>query len=135
MAKITIGFAIALMLLGAGCYLGAEPEHRSPTALIPTIDGAFVLIGGLLALNPKLRMHAMHVAVLFGLLGFIAAIGGLIARRPSGLGLIDMLGMTILTGVFTAMCVNSFIQARRARAAQAGFPVVPPSSDRSSSTP
>src|SRR5437762_13246003 len=99
------------MALGLGCYFAAEPEHRSPTALIPTFDGVFILIGGLLALNPKLRMHAMHVAVLFGLLGFIAAVGGLIARRPSGLGLIDMGGMAVLTGVFTVLCVRSFIQA------------------------
>ena len=118
MAKITIGFAIALMALGLGCYFAAEPEHRSPTALIPTIDGVFILIGGLLALKPKLRMHGMHVAVLFGLLGFIAAIGGMIARRPHGLGLIDMLGMTILCGAFTALCVNSFIQTRRNRSAE-----------------
>src|SRR6185436_4499281 len=103
-AKLTIGFALALIVLGLGCYLAAEPEHRSMTALIPTFDGVFILIGGLVALNPKLRMHGMHVAVLFGLIGFIAALGGLIARRPTGLGLIDMLGMLILTGVFTALC-------------------------------
>lgn len=117
MAKLTIGFAVVLMALGLGCYLAADPGHRSPTALIPTFDGVFILIGGLLALNPKLRMHAMHVAVLFGLIGFIAAAGGLIARRPSGLGLIDMLGMLILTGIFTVLCVRSFIAARRTRLA------------------
>jgi hypothetical protein len=52
------------------------------------------------------------------LLGFIAAIGAIIARKPHGIGLIDMLGMLILTGIFTAMCVNSFIQARRNRTAE-----------------
>lgn len=117
MAKIAIGFAVVLIAMGIGCYFAAEPAHRSPTALIPTIDGVLILIGGLVALNPKLRMHGMHVAVLFGLLGFLAALGGLIARRPSGLGLVDMLGMLILTGIFTAMCVRSFIQARRNRVA------------------
>ena len=116
MAKISIAFALALIILGFACYFGAEPEHRSPTAYIfPAGDGLFILIGGLLALNPKFHMHAMHIAVLFGLLGFIAALGGLIGRKPHGLGLIDMLGMLILTGTFTALCVRSFIQSRRAR--------------------
>src|SRR6185369_11330711 len=103
------------------------PEHRSPTALIPSINGVLILIGGLLALNPKLRMHAMHVAVLFGLIGFIAAVISIIKRKPSGIALVDMGGMAVLTGLFTVLCVRSFIQARRARlAATPGFPVQPP---------
>ncbi|HEX3358263.1 MAG TPA: hypothetical protein VHS31_14920 [Tepidisphaeraceae bacterium] len=132
MAKVTIGFALGLILLGAVCFFAAEPEHRSPTAFIPSIDGVFILIGGLLALNPKHRMHAMHVAVLFGMLGLFAAVAGIIARRPHGLAMLDMGGMAVLTGVFSVMCVMSFIQARRNRLAQPGFPVGQSGPDRSS---
>jgi hypothetical protein len=74
----------------------------------------------------------MHLAVIFGLLGFLAAAGRLIGALASGRTLTPMaatsLGlMALLTGVFVVLCVRSFINARRQREAAApGFePVVP----------
>jgi hypothetical protein len=117
MTKLTFGIAAALIILGVSTYaVGVDGKH-SVTALIPAFTGALLLIAGLIALKPALKMHGMHVAVLVGLLGFIAAIGGLIARRPTGLTLFSMLTMAVLTGLFVLLCVRSFVNARRLRTA------------------
>jgi hypothetical protein len=115
MVRITFIFATMLITLGILCYFAAPAGHRSGTAFIPSFDGALIAIGGLIALKASLRMHGMHVAVLFGMMGLFAAVGGLIGRQPHGLALLDMGGMAVLTGIFTVLCVRSFIQARRAR--------------------
>ena len=115
MAKLTIGFSIAMIVLGVACFVATGSQH--PTALMPTYFGAAMLISGLVALNPGFRMHAMHGAVLVSLIGFIGAVVMLILKHPSGIKLLDMLGMAVLTGLFTALCVRSFIQARRTRVA------------------
>jgi hypothetical protein len=113
-AKLTIAFGGVLVILGLVCFGMTGMEHK--TALIPTVVGAILEPAGLIALvKPNLRMHAMHAAVLVGLLGFIAGIGGLIARRPSGIALVEMLALTGICGLYVALCVMSFIQARRVR--------------------
>jgi hypothetical protein len=113
-AKLTIAFAGVLMVLGFACFAMTGMEHK--TSLIPAVVGIIMEPFGVLALvKPNLRMHAMHGAVTIGLLGFIAGIGGLIARRPQGLALFEMLALIVITGIYVAMCVNSFIQARRNR--------------------
>ena len=117
MAKLTIGFAVALIALGIGCFVATGSEH--PTAMMPAFFGGGMLIAGIVALNPKLRMHAMHGAVMVSLLGCIGAVVMLALKRPAGIKLLDMSGMAILTGVFTALCVRSFISARRSRKASA----------------
>lgn len=71
MAKITIGFGVALIVLG---IIGFLP-HRAPTALIPTYIGAALAICGAIALKPEMRKHAMHAAVILGLIGFLGAGG------------------------------------------------------------
>ena len=114
MAKLTIAFAGILMVLGVVCFAVTGMEHK--TALIPALVGVIMEPFGVMAMvKPNLRMHAMHGAVLIGLLGFLAGIGGLIARRPAGIALFEMLALVVLTGLFVALCVNSFIQARRNR--------------------
>jgi len=66
-ANTSIGFGTALMiLLGAGGFFATGAEH--PTALMPAAAGILLIVLGLLARNPKLRMHAMHGAALIGLL-------------------------------------------------------------------
>ena len=120
MAKLAIGFAIALILLGTGGYFAASPEARSMTALIPAIAGVLLLICGLLAMKPGLRMHAMHGAALVGLLGFLAPLGRLLPQTlkgtpPHGLALFSQVTMSVLCLAFVLLCVRSFIAARRAR--------------------
>ncbi len=147
MAKTTIIFALLLILLGLVGYFGvssptaATPEKeqaasdaaesatpkRSPTALIPAFVGVILLLCGLVALNEGLRKHAMHFAVVIGLLGFLAGAGrgamGL-AKMVSADSSLNYRSMTfvwlmaLLCGLFVILCVNSFIAARKRRTAE-----------------
>ena len=151
MAKITILFAAMLIAVGSLGYLGSVPAppaangaedvaesvetdgestettakpKRSVTALIPAFIGGILLVCGVVALNEGFRMHAMHGAVLVGLLGMLAGLG----RGASGLGkffagdpslnqrsFLFVWLMTIICAVYVGLCVNSFLQARKQR--------------------
>ncbi len=118
MAKLTIVIGGLLIALGVvGFAIPGPTGARSWTALIPAFAGALMEVFGALALNPKFRMHAMHGAVLISLLAFLAAVGALIARRPTGMALFSMSAMAVLTGLHVALSVRSFINARRDREA------------------
>jgi len=121
MSKTTIIFGVLLILLGAGTYFGGDPGPKRGTALIPSAVGLLIAICGVIAMNPNARKHAMHVAVLLGAIGFLAAVGRIVrtysetGSLPGGLKMVGMGGMAILCGVFVALCVQSFIAVRKAR--------------------
>jgi uncharacterized membrane protein len=122
MAPFAVAFGVLLCALGAWGYLGAEEEHRSVTALIPAFVGIALVLLGLLAFREAWRKHAMHAAAALGLLGFVAAgvrVGMKLARDGNleGRAAMATTGMALLCAVFVALCVNSFIAARRARRA------------------
>jgi len=122
MAKITIVFGVLLLLLGAGAFvvLGHHPH-----TLIPAGFGLLLVIFGALANTPdsKRRMLFMHIAVTVGLLGFLGTIPGIIGSirlaagqfvaRPDAAKVQAIMGT--LCFIFVALCVRSFIAARRAR--------------------
>jgi uncharacterized membrane protein HdeD (DUF308 family) len=120
-ARITIGIGILLVVLGvAGFYHNPE----APTALIPAGFGAVLLVLGVVALTEHLRKHAMHAAVLVGLVGFVgaavmAAKAGLSDKidRPVAFGM--QVAMAVTCAVFVGLCIKSFIDARRRRQSQA----------------
>ena len=125
MASTTIVIGTLLVLLGVIPYL----MRGAPTALIPAAVGLLLLVLGFLARNERMRKHAMHVAVIVGLLGFLAAAGRLIAAlakgvTPAPLAAFSLGAMAVLTAIFVVLCVRSFINARRQRLAP-GFPVRP----------
>jgi uncharacterized membrane protein HdeD (DUF308 family) len=117
MARMSIGFGVALIVLGIVAFVGTGSAHK--TALIPAYFGAGLVICGAVAMKPALRMHAMHGAVLVALIGALACAGRLV--RPLMGHPIDapafasQLAMFVLCAVFTALCVRSFIAARRQR--------------------
>ena len=122
MNKIAVLFGVLLTGLAAYGYLGADAEHRSFTALIPAGVGIPVLICGLFAFKEHLRKAAMHVAVVFALLGTLAAggrglpkIGALFADDPDAnkRAIVMVLIMFALCAVFLALCIKSFVDARR----------------------
>jgi hypothetical protein len=101
----------------------AAPEKLSGTALIPAYVGAALVVLGLLAMKESLLKHAMHGAAMVGLLGLLAAIGRILTTgKVAGVGGASLIGMTVLCAVFVALCINSFIQARRRRRAASTAP-------------
>ena len=77
-------------------------------------------MGVLSQAKPEMRMHFMHVAVTLALLGVLAPLGlpSVMIKHPNfGVGPVASLLMTIICGVFVALCIKSFIAARKARLA------------------
>jgi hypothetical protein len=123
MAKLTIGFGVVLILLGAWGFISTGSEH--PTALIPTYFGLGLAISGMLANSEdaKKRMLWMHVAVTVGLLGFLGAGAMAIIETVKAHGgplahpvaVESQAAMAVICLVFVGLCVRSFIAARRDR--------------------
>jgi steroid 5-alpha reductase family enzyme len=124
MAKVTIVFAILLIILGLVGFYGTGAIHH--TALIPAWWGIAMGIFGVLAISPNegRRKLFMHVNVTLGTLGFlggiITAIQGYGSARSAGVDP-DYIAMTfklIMAGlllIYVNFCIRSFIAARRAR--------------------
>lgn len=119
MANTTVGVAVALIALGLLGYVGTGAE--SPTALIPAVFGLLLLLLGLLARNPDRRKLAMHIAVVVGLLGFAGTVrsltnlGPLISGEPVArpAAVMAQSVMAVLMGIYVALCIKSFVDARR----------------------
>ena len=121
MATTTIGFGVALVVLGLVGYFGTD--RISITALIPAAFGALLILFGALARDDKKRKMAMHIAVTVGLLGFLGSVSGLVdlpslisglpVARP--VAVISKSIMAVLMAVYVGLCVKSFIDARRRR--------------------
>jgi hypothetical protein len=118
MASTTILFGVVLTLLGFFGYFMTGTS--SFTALIPAAFGLLLLALGFIARSESARKHAMHAAAAVALVGCLGALMSLL-RTPTGvrsaIALYSQLAMVVLTGVFVALCVRSFIAARRARKA------------------
>ena len=107
---------------------------KSWTAFIPGILGLIIVLLTLGAVRfPNAHKHFMHVAVLIGLIGFIAVAGkvgaavsemNLLKSEPfmiihvSSLKPVTMLLSAGLLLIFVILCVVSFIEARKNRVAQ-----------------
>ena len=122
MAKITLLFAVLLIVLGLAGYIGTGSQH--PTALIPTWFGLALGVFGMLAMSPSeaRRKLFMHINVTIGAVGFlgalIEAIRGYGAARSAGvdpdmIALGSKLTMAGLMLFYVLLCVRSFIDARR----------------------
>lgn len=107
-----------LIIIGIGGYIyGMATGSASPTALIPAAFGVvLVLLGYFAGKKENLRKHLMHVAVLLGLLGFLAS-GGRLASKLSQITLsaafISQILMALICLAFVILSVRSFIEARK----------------------
>jgi len=117
-SKITIAVGAFLIVLGLIGYLGTGMV--SWTALIPAFFGLLLTILGVLALQEGWRKHAMHVAVIIGLVGFLGGAFSFMRPLLSGGELKPMAAtmqalMALTCAAFVGLCVKSFIDARVAR--------------------
>ena len=123
MAKVTLVFAVLFIALGLVGFIATGSQHY--TALIPTALGLLLAIFGSLALSsdPGRRKLFMHINVTLGLLGFLGTVMGLIAwfKMLAGATVANPPAteskavMALLSLVYVALCVRSFIAVRRAR--------------------
>lgn len=128
MPTVSVAFGIVLTALGLVAYFNPEPlgvgkdgkpaEPGHPTSLAPVAVGALlILAGGAAMAKPAARKHAMHMAAAVSLLG---TVGGLVPVALRGGNFAEVavkvgLGMALLSALFLALCVSSFVRARRAR--------------------
>jgi hypothetical protein len=120
MPTLALFVGVALVAIGLGTWVGTGAQ--APTALIPAALGVLIAAAGLLARNPRLRMHAMHGAVLVALIGVLGCVPGVLklpallegtAERPVAVG-VQIVTFLVCLG-FVVSAVRSFIQARRSR--------------------
>jgi hypothetical protein len=116
LANTTLGIAAALIVIGVVGYIATE--RQSVTALIPAFLGLMFLVFVWFARSEAYRKHGMHAVAVVALLGLLGTIGGLLrllggTTTPAAISQ----GLTaLLTGTLLALCVKSFIDARRRRA-------------------
>jgi len=121
MAKVTIAVGVVLIALGVWGFIGTGSAH--PTALIPAYFGLVLAICGSLAIteDTKRRMLWMHIAVTVGLLGFLGTAAAVVdevrmlrgTAFPHPIAVEEKAAMSVVCLVFVALCVRSFIAARR----------------------
>lgn len=117
MPNLTLGYGLFLMVWGVGVSVLSDSD--SITSYFPSFLGVPIAVSGWLAkTQPEKRKLWMHIAVTFGLL---CALGGTRFFMVMGDGIDYASGsmlMLLLTGsAYTALCVRSFIAARKAREA------------------
>lgn len=123
MPLIAIGYGSILIMIGIVGYF--MTGQASITALIPAFLGFIAEVCGVIARSSERALkHAMHVAAMVGVLGVLGTLRALpqlpslfdgSAERPAAL---ISQGLTfVLSAIFVALCVRSFIEARKAREA------------------
>ncbi len=124
MAKLTIGFGLLLAAVSLGFWLALGRTEIA--ALHPAGIGILLILSGALANteNPKKRMLWMHIAVTLGLIGFLTtgiragiALAKGTAMSINPLGFEERTAIAVICLVYVALCVRSFITARRGRVA------------------
>ncbi len=131
MAKMTIVYAVLLVVLGVGMYGIAaggliEGTKGSTTALIPAFLAVpFFILGGVAMASDGMRKHLMHAAVAVALLLVLMGLGmslwGLVKAgfdvgelsRPLATLATGLMGLISLA--YVGMGVRSFIAAKKAR--------------------
>jgi len=124
MAKLTVGFGVLLVLVSVGFWIAMGRAEMA--ALHPAGLGVVLVLCGVLANteSAKQRMLWMHIAVTVGLIGLlITGIRAVIeiakgtAMTGNAAAFEERVVVALVSLIFVALCVRSFIAARRARAA------------------
>ena len=122
MPQISILSGLLLIALGIfGAYFSSAHGGNMVTALIPLYFGVIFAMLGLLSLaRPGLRKHFMHGLAMLTLLGaLMAAVSGAVRwEQMQPVARASAIVMMLICLATLALCVRSFIEARRARLAQ-----------------
>ncbi len=116
MGKQSVIFGAILVAIAAFTYVLSGAS--SATALIPALFGLPLIGLGVWAMrgNPK---TPMHIAAVIGLIGALAPLSRVIPALAGGaelnLALASNVAMLVVCGAFFALCVKSFVDARRTR--------------------
>ena len=111
----TILFGMLLVAIGVGGYYVTGAEHH--TALIPAVLGVAMFVCGVVAAQGAMRMLAMHVAVVIGVIGFFGPLITIFKDAENTAAVLSKGFTSSLCLMFVMMCINSFLEARRARKA------------------
>ena len=121
MAKLTVVFGVVLVAVSAAFWFAGGRLEMA--ALHPAGVGLVLVLSGLLANteNVKQRMLWMHIAVTFGLIGFLITgiragltlLRGTVAVNPIAFD--ERVVVAVVCFVYVVLCVRSFIAARRTR--------------------
>lgn len=119
--RLTVFTGALLILIGLTAY--ATAETTSLTALFPAVLGIVLLTLGLVAVAPKFRRDAVHIAVLIGTIGIVAffpnarhmptLISGGTVERPQAVAVSAFTVIILIT--YLVLSIRSFRRARRAR--------------------
>ncbi len=121
MPKFAVSIGALLVAVGVVAWLMSGGPDASPTALIPAVLGAILIVAGLVGLRGgNARRHAMHAAAAVALLGALGSLWQLVARPAQGsehAGVATTAGLLnlLLCTAFVVLAVRSFVGARRAR--------------------
>jgi hypothetical protein len=124
LAKLTIGFGVTIAVVSLVFWLAIGRTEIA--ALHPAGIGVLLILCGAFANteSPKKRMLWMHIAVTLGLVGVLItgmragialAKGTAMSINPTGFEERAVIALICL--IYVALCVRSFITARRARVA------------------
>jgi hypothetical protein len=121
LAKLTIGFGFLLVAISAGFWIAIGRTESA--ALHPAGVGIILILSGLLANteNVKQRMLWMHIAVTFGLIGFLITgiqVGLTLLRgtmSTKAWAFDERAAVAVVCFIYVVLCVRSFIAARRTR--------------------
>jgi nitrate/nitrite transporter NarK len=115
MHRWTILFGLLLAAIGLGDYYFADAKQ--PMALIPAVLGIAMFVCGMVAAQGAMRMLAIYVAALIGVIGFVGPLVALFADTANTAAVLAKGLTSALCLMFVLMCVNSFLEVRRARKA------------------
>ena len=111
MARLTVAFGAALILIGVITYFATGQE--SVTALIPAFIGGPVLLAGLVSLRPGWRSYGLYAAAgLVLVLGTLRGTFGLLGGEVSSATVINTVLLVASVGC-VALCVRDLRSRNR----------------------
>jgi len=118
MSSISLLFGILLNVVGLAGFFGTGAQHY--TALIPSGLGLILILCGSIARKEELRRHAMHVAVLVSLIGFLSTVSAFgkvelllgAIPDPKAPSIIAKIATALICLAFFILSVRSFVKAR-----------------------